>query len=93
MVEQNLIVLNKIGDYSGAPNDRIFSRYDRIVSDGFPYALEPSLVNLGLSQKIFICSDVLGGLFWSRKFFGGYFIFSETLSCPYGYGRSFKDMN
>ena len=44
------------------------SKYARSVSDGFPYALEACLVTLELPEKRFICSDVLGELWSSRKF-------------------------
>ena len=54
---------------SGAPNARMFSNAVRQkISDGFLYALEACLVNLELPPKLFICSDVLGDLWSSRKF-------------------------
>ena len=44
------------------------SKYVRIVSNGFLYALEASLVNLELPLKPFIWSDVLRELWPYRKF-------------------------
>ena len=60
-------------------------KYVRIISYGFLYALEASLVNLELPLNLFIClpaSEVLNGLF----------VLSETVSYPDGSGQKFKDM-
>ena len=60
-------------------------KYVRIISHGFLYALEASLVNLELPLNLFIClpaSEVLNGLF----------VLSETVSYPDGSGQKFKDM-
>ena len=40
------------------------SEVSQIMSNGFLYALEVSVVNLGLPDKLFISSDVLAEL-WS----------------------------
>ena len=60
-------------------------KYVRIISYGFLYALEASLVNLELPLNLFIClpaSEVLNGLF----------VLSETVSYPDGSGQKFKDI-
>ena len=59
--------LNRPNDLRGTQRPNV-SKYARSVSDGFPYALEACLVTLELPEKRFICSDVLGELWSSRKF-------------------------
>ena len=55
--------------YQGHPTPECFQmQCARKISDGFLYALEACLVNLELPPKLFICSDVLGDLWSSRKF-------------------------
>ena len=58
---------DEIKDIRGTQRS-IVSKYARSVSDGFLYALEACLVNLELSYELFICPDVLGELWSSRKF-------------------------
>ena len=60
---------------------------DRMLPNGFFYALEACLVNLELPEKLFICLDVLVKLWSSRSVFGDFFVSSESLSYPHGTAR------
>ena len=68
------------------------SKYARSDWDGFLYVLEACLVNLELPWKLFICSDVLGELWLTRKFYVTIPSHPKVLGYPYGSGRKFEDM-
>ena len=67
------------------------SKYVRSVSDGLLYALEDCLVNLELPQKLFICSDVLGELWSSQKFYVAFSSHPKVFA-THESGRKFEDV-
>ena len=79
--------------HSGGTQGPNVSIYARGVLNSFLCALEGCLVNLELSEKLFIYLDVLGGTLVVTKVLGGFFVLSELLrSYSYGSGRKFEDM-
>ena len=63
----------------GAPNEGMFPRTPEVSYSGFHCALEACLVNLELPSKLFICLDVLGELWSSRKFLVAFFVSSKII--------------
>ena len=84
----------KNGDISGGTQGPNVSIYARGVLNSFLCALEACLVNLELSEKLFInLFGCLRGTLVFTKVLGGFFVSSELLRCySYGSGREFEDM-